>query len=217
MSSPTLRAVLAAVLAFSLSVQAQNLNTVIHWGSNSVFIGDVSATSLTSSPWLPCDENICDSTNPSIVNNVGYVVPGGVVDGEDVDFYATGSISVVAAGTYNNYDERNAMLAAINVVLSAPATCTTTHVENCPRQQGQCFTGPPIQACSIPEFIAVVIEHEGGGAPSSMSITSTFTGQASGSDLNCNPLLSAVEAAIESSLGPFGDILGAITADSCSN
>lgn len=215
MSSPTLRAVLAAVLAFSLSVQAQGLRTQIHWGSNSVFIGDVSATSLTSSPWLPCDENVCDPTNPSIVNNVGYVVSAGVVDGENVEVYATGSISVVASGTYNNYDERNAMLAAINVVLSSPATCTTTHVENCPRQQDQCFTGPPIQACSIPEYIAVVIEHEGGGSPSMMSITSTFTGQASASDFNCGPLVSAVEAAVESSLGPFGDILGDITADTC--
>ncbi|OCL04803.1 hypothetical protein AOQ84DRAFT_225542 [Glonium stellatum] len=212
MFSSTLCAVLATTVAFSVSVQAQNLRTSISWGSNSVFIGDISATRLTSSPWLPCGENNCDPTNPSIVNGVGYVTNSGWAEHD----YETGSISVVAAGTYNNYDERNAMLAAINVVLSSPATCqTTTHTWECFRRDDVCFHSASVQACSIPEYIEVVIEHEGGGAPSSMSITSTFTGEASPFGFLCGPLASAVEAGIGSVLGPFGGILGVITGASC--
>jgi hypothetical protein len=214
MSSFTFPTVIAAILTLSLSVQAQSLSTTISWGSNSVFIGDVSATLLTSSPWLPCNENFCDSSNPSIVQNVGYVGPLEHDDGYPIQSLQTGTISVVATGEYNSYDERNAMLAAINVVLSGPATCQDTYLDNCPH--GDCIKSPTIKACTIPETINVQIEHEGGGAPSYMQIQSTFSASSvSGPAFLCGPLGVAVEAAIGSLLGPFGGILGVIAALPC--
>jgi hypothetical protein len=108
------------------------------------------------------------------------------------------------------------MLAALNVVLAAPATYETTyHRWDCSRRDDVCLESAPVQACSIPEYIEVVIEHEGGGSPSWMSITSTFEGQASPLGFLCGPLATAVENGIGGLIGPFAGILGTITGALC--
>jgi hypothetical protein len=214
MSSFNLPIFIAAILTLSLSVQAQSLSTTISWGSGSTFIGDVSATLLTSSPWLPCNEKNCDPTSPSIVSNVGYAGPVEHTDGGLFQSLQMGTVSVVATGEYNSYDERNALIAAINVVLSSPATCQDTYLENCPHG-GDCTKSPAIKACTIPEEVNVTINHEGGGAPSYIQIISKFSASASGPGFLCSPLLAAVEVGIGSLAGPFGGVLGVVGALPC--
>lgn len=184
-----------------------NTGTVI--GSAGVYIGQVDAQALINSPWLPCNINGCDPTNPSTVENVGYVVNEGWTSP-----YQTGKVTVTATGNYQGYDQRDALEKVVGAALQ-PSGCATKLVrENCNRRENTCSNTYEVNTCSAPSYIQVTSYSTDGLMMGQMTISSVFTSD-SAQDFLCSSIISGITAAIGLIAPEVGTVLGALKAAEC--
>lgn len=178
-------------------------------GSAGVYIGQLDPQTLINSPWLPCNINGCDPTNPSTVNNVGYVVDNGWTSP-----YQTGTVTVTSSGFYQGYDQRDALEKVVGAALQTTGCVTETVRENCNRREDTCSKVYQVNTCMAPAYIQVTSYLADGSASGQMTIQSVFT-QSTSQDFLCSSVISGIVSAVSALSGEVGTVLGALDAAEC--